>query len=184
MITLAAVLTTWCSVCSSGVSSLVLTETDSCWLDVTDCNWLYGGTSFTWLSERSGFRHLYLVSRDGTQTVNLTEGLGDADVISVVAVDENSGWVYFIASPSSPLTRYMYRAPLSGENGTVELISPTCSGGTHQYQISPNGAAFAVHAVSSFGVPPCTTVVSLPDHQTVQTLVTNKQLSRKLRGSQ
>jgi dipeptidyl-peptidase-4 len=53
---------------NTGEGTVVLHETDDCWLDVQDnLKWVDGGSSFTWLSERSGFRHLYVVSRDGSR---------------------------------------------------------------------------------------------------------------------
>ena len=50
----------------TGQVRTVLTERDSAWVDVVDdLRWLDGGKSFTWVSERDGWRHLYVVSRDG-----------------------------------------------------------------------------------------------------------------------
>ena len=53
----------------TGKATTVLSETDECWVNASDnLRWVGGGTHFTWLSERSGFTHLYLVSRDGTHS--------------------------------------------------------------------------------------------------------------------
>ena len=50
----------------SGQVRTVLTERDSAWVDVVDdLRWIDGGKRFTWISERDGWRHLYVVSRDG-----------------------------------------------------------------------------------------------------------------------
>ena len=50
----------------TGAARPILVERDSAWVDVVnDLRWLDGGRSFTWVSERDGWRHLYVVSRDG-----------------------------------------------------------------------------------------------------------------------
>ena len=51
---------------ATGRTRTVLTERDSAWVDVVDdLRWIDGGKRFTWISERDGWRHLYVVSRDG-----------------------------------------------------------------------------------------------------------------------
>ncbi|MEA3225549.1 MAG: DPP IV N-terminal domain-containing protein, partial [Planctomycetota bacterium] len=67
----------------------IMTERDDAWLDVRDklnLYWLDGGKHFTWLSERDGWRHLYLVSRSGRKVKLLTPG--EFDVIEMVSIDE------------------------------------------------------------------------------------------------
>ena len=57
---------------------MVHTERDSAWVDVVDdLRWINGGKSFTWISERDGWRHLYVVSRDGTKSRLVTPGAFD-----------------------------------------------------------------------------------------------------------
>src|SRR6266487_3573649 len=61
----------------------VLTERDSTWVEVVnDVVWLNGGKSFTWVSERDGWKHVYVVSRDGKSTRPLTRGPFDVLGIS------------------------------------------------------------------------------------------------------
>jgi len=155
----------------------ILTERDEAWLDVgDDLKWLEDGESFTWLSERDGWRHLYLVSGLGKKTTLLTPG--EFDVISVQRVDEDGGWVYFIASPDNATQRYLYRAALDG-GGKVERVTPAGQGGTHDYQVSED-AKWAFHTYSSFGVPPVKELVRLPGHESVRVLVENAELREKL----
>ena len=61
----------------------------------------------TWVSERSGWTHVYLVSRDGRTVRPLTSGA--FDVLSVVGLDEDGRYLYYIASPENPTQRYLYR---------------------------------------------------------------------------
>jgi dipeptidyl-peptidase-4 len=160
----------------TGKVKTVLTERDSAWVDVHDgLKWLSGGKEFTWLSERDGWRHVYLVSRSGEEIRLVTPG--DYDVIELLHVDEKDGWLYFLASPDNPTQRYLYRVRLDG-TGTQRLTPPGRKG-THGYQISPEGR-WAIHTQSSFGSPPLVELVELPGHATTRTLAGNQRLRNKL----
>ena len=74
--------------------------------------WVGGGAAFLWVSERDGWRHCYRIVREGGNALLLTPGA--FDILSIEAVDEAFGWVYFIASPDDPGQRYLYRARLDG----------------------------------------------------------------------
>lgn len=160
-----------------GSTRTVMTERDAAWLDVTDClHWLDDGGRFTWLSERDGWRHLYAVSRSGRKVKVLTPG--DFDVIALERVDEDGSWAYYLASPENATQRYLYRVSLDGA-GQIERLTPDDRPGMHSYDISPD-AKWAFHTYSSFGVPPVTELVSLPEHETVRTLVDNSELREAL----
>ncbi|MBI1315094.1 S9 family peptidase, partial [bacterium] len=82
----------------AGQIQRILTEHDDAWVDVHDeMFWLKNGAEFTWLSERDGWRHLYLVSRDGESIRRVTTG--EYDVIELLHVDESQSLAYFSASP-------------------------------------------------------------------------------------
>ena len=163
---------------ASGEVRTVFTDSDDCWVEVCDSiHWLDGGRRFTWLSERDGWSHVYTISRDGEGAL-ITPG--DYDVLSVEAVDEKGGWLYFIASPDNPTQRSLFRARLDGR-GNPERITPRDQRGMHSYQVSP-AAEWAFHTHSSFGVPPVTELVRLPGHSTVRTLAGNEDLREKAEG--
>lgn len=72
---------------------------------------------FLWTSERNGFRHIYLYRADGHLVRPLTTMLPGL-VHRIVGVDEQRGWVYFIASTDTlhPYRQQLYRVSLaSGE---------------------------------------------------------------------
>ncbi len=159
----------------TGEVRTVLVERDEAWVDtVDDFRWLDGGESFLWTSERDGWHHVYLVSRDGQTQQLLTPG--DFDVLSVVGVDPAEEYLYYIASPDDPTQRYLYRTPLTGRR-SAERLSPEGQSGTHGYDVSP-GFRWAFHTYSAFGEPPVTRVVTLPDHQAERTVVANEDLRR------
>src|SRR3989441_56005 len=158
---------------ATGAAHPVLVEQDSAWLDVVDdVQWLAGGRRFLWLSERDGWRHVYLVSRDGKTVQPVTPGA--FDVIGIAAVDEPRGWLYYVASPDNATQHYLFRTRLDG-TGKAERISPATQPGTHRYTISPD-AHWAFHTYSTFDTPPVTNLVRLPTHQVVRALAANATL--------
>ena len=163
----------------SGKVRTILIETDEAWLDVVeDWVWTEDGGSFTWVSERDGWRHVYLVSRDGKKVDLITPG--DFDVINILNIDTRNGWLYYEASPENPTQLYLYRSPLEG--GNPERLTPEGEGGYHSYNISPN-AKWAFHTYSSFLVPPVTELIRLPGHEPVKTLVDNAEIKEKVATS-
>lgn len=159
---------------TSGEVHTVLSETDKAWVDVNpdDFHWLKGGSEFTWASERDGWRHVYLISRDGKSVKLITPG--QFDCIGIEAVDEAGGYLYYSGSPKNATQSYLYRAPLDG-SGRQEELTPVDDSGTNNYAIAP-GARWAFHIYSSFGVPPVTDLINLPNHRTARVLADNKNV--------
>jgi dipeptidyl-peptidase-4 len=162
---------------TTGQLRTILTEHNSTWVNVVDdVTWLNKGQSFTWLSERDGWNHLYLVSRNG-QTVKLLTP-GAFDVLDVVAIDDKAGWAYYLASPDTPTQRYLWRVRTDGK-GKAERVTPASLSGVNVYNMSPD-AAHAWHTYSNISTPPTIDLVSLPGHASVRTVVTNEKLKAKL----
>jgi dipeptidyl-peptidase-4 len=153
----------------TGRSQELLRESTDSWAEyVDDIHFLSDGREFTWLSERSGYRHIYRVQRDSGRTTAVTRG--NWDVVEVLRVNEDNGWVYFIASPETPLERYLFRASLDG-SGRLERLTPDMDG-THSYSISQD-AKYAEHTFHSVNQVPVTKMISLPDHKVIRTVVDN-----------
>jgi len=173
---------------ASGRTRTVLTERDGAWVDVVDdLRWINGGKDFTWISERDGWRHLYVVSRDGSRTRLVTQGRFDLHNPKsafgepfVVGVDSAAGWVYYTASPENAEQLYLYRTRLDGK-GRQERVTPPDQPGYHLYDISPDGR-WAFHTYSRLGVPPIIDLIRLPRHDRVRTLVANQVLRDRLAG--
>ena len=68
---------------------------------------------FLWASERSGFRHLYLMDQRGEPIRALTNGEWMVDAIA--GVDEEHRLVYFTATKESPLECHLYVTSFNGE---------------------------------------------------------------------
>jgi dipeptidyl-peptidase 4 len=154
----------------------ILTEADDAWVDAhNELIWFNDGFKFAWLSDRDGWRHVYIVSRDGRQATLATPG--DYDVIKLFKIDEANGCMYFIASPEDASQRFLYRGNLDGTG--IQKVTPKDQTGTHDYQISKD-SRYAIHRESSADQPPVETLITLPDHKPVRILKDNKGLTEKL----
>jgi dipeptidyl-peptidase-4 len=162
----------------TGKVKTLLTDRDGAWVDLHDdaLEWLDKGAAFTWISERDGWRHLYLASRDGNSVRRVTSG--DFDVIKVLRIDEKGDRVYYLASPENATQQYLYRCSLSGTGQPVRL-SPADQPGWHDYQFSPD-SGWAVHTYSKFGSPPRVELVTFPDNKVVRTLASNDRLREQV----
>jgi dipeptidyl-peptidase 4 len=161
----------------SGKVRTLLVEQDSTWVDLwDDLVWLEDGKSFTWVSDRDGWNHVYVVSRDGSKTRLVTPGA--FDVLDITGIDPKSGWLYYIASPDNPVQRYLFRSRLDGK-GKPERLTPAREAGTHAYDVAPN-YRYAIETYSSLGNPPIIRLVRLPKHQPVRTLVDNQELRSRV----
>jgi dipeptidyl-peptidase-4 len=146
----------------TGQVRTVLVEKDSAWVEVVDdLVWLEDGKRFTWLSERDGWNHVYVVSRDGKDVKLITPG--DFDVLNVVGTDDANEWVYYLASPDNPTQRYLWRARLDGK-GKAERVSPATATGSHLYNAGP-GLRWAFHTYHTFTSAPIIDLVQLPTHK-------------------
>ncbi len=158
-------------------AEVLFVEEDDAWVDVHDeLFWIDDGARFTWISERDGWRHVYLVARHNGECLLATPG--EFDVIRLVKVDQKKGFLYFLASPDNPTQQYLFRIRFDGSE--LEQVTPAKQQGTHGYDFSSD-ATFAFHTWSRFGKPPKTELVELPEHDVVKKLVNNKELRKRLR---
>ncbi len=97
---------------ATGASRVIETEAGSPWVDLNDNFKPLKDGDFLWTSQRSGFSHIYLFTRDGRVIRQVTHGAWPAAVRTAAAgasgaglqgVDEGRGLVYFVASKESPL---------------------------------------------------------------------------------
>lgn len=111
----------------TGQSQVLLTETSDIWINLhKDLRVLKDRPGvLLWASERTGFKHLYQLSKDG-QTTALTEG--DWMVDRVVTVDEKRGLIYFMGTKDGATQSHLYRVPLDGG----DVVRITEGDGHHQ----------------------------------------------------
>jgi dipeptidyl-peptidase-4 len=154
----------------------ILTETDTAFLDIHDnIRWLNNEKYFTWTSERDGWRHLYRVSRDGSEVKPITKGV--FDVVNINRIDPDGGYVYYIASPDSFIERYLYRSRLDG-SGKAERVTPAGVPGHHSYQMSED-AKWAIHRFNNSTTPNRISLVYVPAHREMKLMEDNHDLQAK-----
>ena len=130
----------------------LITETSNTWVPLhSDLRFLKDGR-FLWASERSGFEHLYVASKDGKTLTQLTRG--DWPVDALLAVDEAKGLVYFsagrdTAGHATPRESQVHVVPLAG--GKVRTLSTTP--GMHNASFAKNASVY-VDSWSNARTPP------------------------------
>ena len=158
----------------TGQTKELFADTDSAWLETCDTIIdVDDGKRFTWISEKDGWRHVYLVDSKTGQMQLVTPG--DYDVIELLRVTDDS--IYFIASPEKPTDRYLYRVPING--GQPQRLTPAKYQGWNQYNVASDGSV-AVHTVSSFGQPPFVQMIKLPSHESLRKITDNSKVRSAL----
>ena len=118
---------------ATGKTETIFRETSPAWVEAdnaTDPVWLKDET-FLWLSERTGWRHIYHYCLDCKAAQPVTSGKWE--VRALHGVDEASGWIYFSGTERSPIGGDAYRVKLDG-SGLQRLTEVP---GTHQANFDP-----------------------------------------------
>lgn len=112
--------------------------------------WLKDGQRFILVSERTGYKNLYLYDLSGKLLVTLTRH--PFEVVGVTGVDEKGGWVYYTArSGDNPMKVQLHRVGLDGKKGR-RLTDPAFN---HIVDLSPNYKYF-VDIAQTHDIPPTT----------------------------
>jgi dipeptidyl-peptidase-4 len=161
---------------ADGKIQKIFEDKDEAWLEaVDDFNYFDKGKSFSWVSEKNGWKSLYLIREGREKAISPL----DSDLLSIALLDEKNDWLYYIASPDNPTQRYLWRAPLNSKKELPQRITPEGQSGWHTYQISPNGK-YAHHTYSTANVPPVTDLISLPDHRVITSFIDHQSLRKKV----
>jgi dipeptidyl-peptidase-4 len=132
---------------SGGNPKKLLSESDPAWINaIAPPRFLKDG-SFVFLSERSGYFHLYRHAADGSVRNAITKGAWMVD--GPWSVDEAKGTVSFLATAPDPRERQVFVAKLDGSS----LARVTTEPGVHTFVASPTSAYF-VDTFSSATAPP------------------------------
>jgi dipeptidyl-peptidase-4 len=151
---------------SSGESKILITETDSTWININYLKHFYEKKPmFVWGSERDGYAHLYLYDYEGRLLGTLTSGKYVVSALN--GVDEKRGLIYFTSLEPSPLERHLYRATQRGRRKRI-----TKERGTHNVTMSPDCRYF-IDRRSNADTPP-RIVVCRSDGRELFTLAESK----------
>ncbi len=150
---------------ANGTGRIILSEADDHWINEDRYAapvFTGDGKQFLWLSERDGFMHLYLYSREGNLIRQLTQGdwMIDSNTWNLITpgrpvhVDPSGARAYFITTRNGPLDRRLYGLDIA--TGKLELISQ--QPGFHSFSLSGDGK-YLLDQFSDVATPPVTTMV-------------------------
>ncbi|QDH78487.1 prolyl oligopeptidase family serine peptidase [Echinicola soli] len=159
-------------------------ETEDTWVDIyypdvsaggweeNDLKLVDDNKAFLRMTENDGWRHAYKVDIATGEKKLLTPT--EFDVASIAGVTDKA--IYFHASPANTAQRYLYQANMKGK---VQQVTPQTETGINIYNCAPNGK-FAIQQHDEALAPTTYTLVSLPDHKTIRSLVDNNSYKQQL----
>ena len=126
----------WIATLEPGEHNLVSRHhlSDPAWInwDNNDFGWLRDGATIYYLSEETGFSHLYLLPLAGGKARALTSGRYEATLPRLSA---DGRYIYFLANASHPGIHEVWRADV--RSGSAEQV--TRIGGGNEFELSPDG---------------------------------------------
>ncbi|MBM4063713.1 MAG: S9 family peptidase, partial [Planctomycetes bacterium] len=118
---------------ATGVCTKWIREDSPTWVNRTEApRWLADGT-FLWLSERTGYAHVYRCEQGGKLLGAVTSG--DWQVRAIERVDAAKGLLWFEGTRDGATGRHLYRIGLDGQG----LVCLTPGIGTHQFELDAAG---------------------------------------------
>ena len=130
------------------------------------------GNHFAYLSDRSGFRHIYWYNLNGTLERQVTKG--DFDVSDFYGYDAKADRFYFASHEESPLRTAVYSIDSKGRSRKLSTET-----GTNQATFSTSLKYF-LNVYSSTQQPPVTTLRQASDGKLLTTMLDNEELKQKV----
>ena len=152
----------------NGEAKLLVREQAQRYIETSFYNHMdFTGNQFVLLSERDGFRHLYLYGKDGTLISQLTKG--EFEVTDFYGTDEKGKNFFYASNEGSPLEQYVYCVDTKGNKRLL-----TKEKGTHEAEFS-KGCKFFIDVFSDINTPYVTTLRDSKG-EVVRVLEDNKNL--------
>jgi len=132
----------------TGKANTILTESDSCWVDVEDNHLIpiQSEEKFLWVSEKSGYRHIYLYDYSGKLINRVTSG--DWEVTSLQGYSEKDKVAYFYGKKDGVINQHIYRVNIDG----TDLNRISEQSGWNEAIFSPDYKYF-IHSNNSTSIP-------------------------------
>ena len=148
-------------------------ETDTYIKESTFDNIIFYPNNFSFVSEKSGFNHLYWYNMNGSLQKQVTKG--NYEVKEFLGYDAQEGSFYYTSNEESPMRQAVYKIDRKGKK--IKLSAQT---GTNSAQFSTN-MKYYMNRYTSLNTP---TVITLNDNtgKVLTTLLDNKALNEKLAG--
>jgi len=132
---------------TTGRSLKVLSEDDEAgWLENHGQIRYLNDGKIIWISERSGYKHIWMSKHSGSRYWPITEG--SWEVSNIVHIDEESKLIYFMANKESIFEKRLYSIRFDG----TELALLTPESGSHSVRVTGTERYF-IDTYSSLDVP-------------------------------
>jgi dipeptidyl-peptidase-4 len=157
---------------TTGKSIVVLNEKSDTYIDIEvldDLTYLNDGKQFIYSTEKSGFKHLYLYSLNGSLIRQLTTG--NFEVSQFIGLDQKTKLLYYTSTEVSPLQKHLYSISLDGKRKT----KLSQGDGTHNI-IMAEDFQFYVDHYSSANRPVVASLYQTKNNSLVKVLEKNEKL--------
>ncbi|MBK7868834.1 MAG: DPP IV N-terminal domain-containing protein [Ignavibacteriales bacterium] len=144
---------------TTGEVKKLYNEKQNAWIEVVD-DWRFinNDEDLFWISDKSGYAQMYLISLKTGEARNIMNT--NHDIMELVRFVESSGTVYYYASPNSGTQKYLFEASLNGKF-EPRRITPSQFTGYNTYSISGDGL-YAYHFHYNINSPASVYFVELP----------------------
>lgn len=153
-------------------SKVVLNETDKAYIDIHDNLTFLKDNSFIWTSEKDGFNHIYLYSKDGKLINQITKG--PWEVTNFYGINEATKTVFYQSVEDGSINRTVYSIKLNGK----DKKKLTKAFGTNDASFSKN-LGFFINTFSDANTPPIYTLHNSKGEQ-LKEVLNNNELSKQL----
>ena len=154
-------------------SKVILEETDEAYIDITDNLTFLNDNSFIWTSEKDGYNHIYLYSKEGELVNQITQG--DWEVTNYYGFDQKTSRIFYQSVENGSINRDIYSIGLNGK-GKVRLSS---GNGTNDAVFSTD-FTYYINTFSNARTPYKYTLNRAKNGKEIKEIVTNEELRSAL----
>ncbi|WP_435134334.1 S9 family peptidase [Formosa sp. A9] len=165
----------WMIEASNMNATLVLSDKDPAYVDVTDNLTFLEDNSFIWTSEKDGYNHIYHYKKDGSLIKQITSG--NWEVTQYYGFDKATKKIFYQSVENGSINRDVYSIGLNGKKKT-RLSQKE---GTNSAAFSADFTYF-INTYSSATTPPVYTLNNAKNGDVIKVIKDNKELSTTLAG--
>jgi len=154
-------------------TSVLLSEEDKAYVDVTDNLTFLKDNSFIWTSEKDGYNHIYHYGKDGKLINQITKGAWE--VTNYYGFNEKAKTIFYQSVENGSINRDVYSVKLNGRSKT----RLTKDEGTNGADFSADFSYF-INTFSNASTPPRYTLNSASSGEIIKLIKNNEALSKTL----
>jgi dipeptidyl-peptidase 4 len=160
---------------NSGESRVLYTEENKYYIEdgnFDDIEFLENATQFIIMSEKDGYKHVYLYDMDGKQISRITQG--EWEVTGLLGIDQKNERIYYQSAEVSPMDRNIYSIGFNGKR--KKALTPEKGWNTAQFSAD---FSYFIKTWSNANTPPVYSVNNGKDGSLVRELLNNSELAEK-----